>query len=561
MLGGGEDQEITLSQKREVLRGMAGLKALARNRKVFAIATFASLGGLLYGYQQGVWGQVLIMHSFDLAVHPGTVDNVLTRGVLTAILELGCFVGALANGYLADRLGRKMSVVVAVFVFCIGVIVQACTTGPSYQYGGRFVAGLGVGSVSMLVPLYNAELAPPEIRGALVVLQQCAITGGIMVSYWVGYGTNYIGGTGSTQSRAAWIIPICLQMLPGVVLASGILFMPPSPRWLMKEEREQECLNTVAWLRDLPVSNELVTIEFLEIKAQHMFEVETSRELYPQYQGDSFRDRFHLGLHSYASLFTSKSMRKRCLIAIMVQLFQQWSGINAILYYAPFIFRDDLGLTGNTTSLLATGVDGIVMFVGTFPSLLLFDRFGRRPILIIGAIGMAVCQFIVAAILGHYAGSLGQHPAAGWVAVAFVWLFVFNFAYSWGGGAWVVISEIWPLDIRAKGVSLGTASNWINNFGVGLGSPSMLAQMKFGTFIFFGLMCVLAALFMAFVAPETRGLSLEEMEEVFKDKSGKFRRDRERMIRIWGELGLLGDAIPDLSHAKGEDYQVEEAKQ
>jgi sugar porter (SP) family MFS transporter len=561
MIGGGdENQEITLSKRREVLTGASGLKALIRNKKVFAIAVFASLGGFIYGYNQGMFGQILNMYSFGTAVHPNTIKNDTARGLLTAILELGAWVGALCNGVLADGLGRKLSVVVAVFVFCIGVIVQACATGPSYILGGRFVTGLGVGSLSMLVPLYNAELAPPEIRGGLVVLQQLAITFGIMVSYWIGYGTNFIGGTGPTQSKAAWLVPICIQLLPAIVLGIGIVFMPQSPRWLMNQEREQDCLNTIARLRDLPTSNELVTIEYLEIKAQHMFEIETSRELYPQHQGPGWKNKFQLGVHAYSSLFTNRSTRKRSFIAIMVMLFQQWTGINAILYYAPFIFQD-LGLDGNTNSLLASGVGGILMFLATIPAVLWIDSFGRRPLLIIGAIGMAISHFVVAGILGQFENDFANHPAAGWVAVVFVWLFVLHFGYSWGGGAWVVISEVFSLGVRSKGVSIGASSNWLNNFIVGIATPTMLTQMKFGTYIFFGMFCVGGALFMYFVVPETRGRSLEEMDEIFKDESGMGRRDKERLQRIWGELGLLGESIPDLSMAKGDAIQIEETKQ
>lgn len=560
MIGGGEDQDVSLRQRREVLSKTSGLKALIKNRKVFAIAVFASLGGFIYGYNQGMFGQILNMSSFAVAVHPNSITNDTARGLLTAILELGAWVGALFNGVIADALGRKLSVVLAVVIFCAGVIVQACATGPSYILGGRFVTGMGVGALSMLVPLYNAELAPPEIRGGLVVLQQLAITFGIMVAYWIGYGTNFIGGTGSSQSKAAWLVPICIQVLPAIILAVGILFMPQSPRWLMDKEREQECLNTIARLRNLPTSSEVIALEFLEIKAQHMFEVETSRELYPEYQGSSLKDRFKLGVHAYSSLFTNKSTLKRSIIAILVMLFQQWTGINAILYYAPFIFKD-LGLTGNSSSLLASGVGGILMFVATIPAVLWIDSFGRRPLLIIGAIGMAISHFIVAAILGQFQDQFATHTAAGWVAVVFVWLFVIHFGYSWGGGAWVVISEIWPLGIRAKGVSLGASSNWLNNFVVGISTPDMLSTMRFGTYVFFGSFCIAGALFMYFIVPETRGLSLEEMDEVFKDDTGMGRRDKERLHRIWGELGLLGESIPDVSISKtGDNSHVEDAK-
>lgn len=225
--------------------------------------------------------------------------------------------GTLLTGYGADKLGRKLCCLVAVGVFTIGVIVQACTQNKDYVFGGRFVTGLGVGSLSMVVPLYNAELSPPEIRGSLVALQQLAITFGIMVSFWIGYGTNFIGGTGATQSDAAWLVPVCIQLLPALVLGLGMmLFMPQSPRYLMNIGREEECLEVLASLRRAPIDDILVRTEFLEIKALRMFETEVARRRYPQYQDGSFKSNFMMGFLDYKSLLTNKSLFKRTATAV-----------------------------------------------------------------------------------------------------------------------------------------------------------------------------------------------------------------------------------------------------
>jgi sugar porter (SP) family MFS transporter len=360
-------------------------------------------------------------------------------------------------------LGRRQTVVVACVIFTVGVIVQACTENKDYVLAGRFVTGIGVGAFSMLVPLYNAELAPPEVRGALVALQQLAITFGIMVSYWIGYGTNFIGGTGDGQSDAAWLIPICIQLLPSTTLAAGmLLFMPQSPRHLMNKNREEECLDTLARLRSTDRDDMRVRIEFLEIKALRDFEILRLKEKFPQYQDGSFMSNFKLGFYDYASLVTDPSLRKRTIVAVFTMVFQQWNGVNAILYYAPFIFQG-FGFTDNTISLLATGVVGVVMFLATIPAVLYVDRFGRKSILIAGGIGMATCHFIVAGITGAYDGDWESHSAAGWVAVVFVWFYAINFGYSWGPVAWIIISEVFPLGMRAKGVSIGGSSNWLNN--------------------------------------------------------------------------------------------------
>ncbi|KAF5099150.1 hypothetical protein DV451_003097 [Geotrichum candidum] len=551
-----------LVSKRDVLVKSQGMKAILENSRVFLIAVFASLGGLVYGYNQGMFGQILSMHSFGETIAYESISNTTTRGLLTAILELGAWVGSLANGYVADKLGRKLSVDIAVVIFCAGVIVQACAKNKDYILGGRFVTGIGVGALSMLVPLYNAELAPPEIRGGMVVLQQLSITFGIMVSYWIGYGTNYIGGTGEGQSDAAWLIPICIQIAPAVLLAVGMLFMPQSPRWLMNQGRNEECLNTIAKLRGLPADSEIVSLEYLEIKAQYLFDEETKAELYPDCLDGSTKSNFKLFFKSYATLFKGATF-KRTIVAIMIMTFQQWSGINGVLYYAPFIFKD-LGLSGTTTSLLASGVVGIVMFVATIPAVIFIDKLGRRPLLIAGAIGMAISHFVVAGIIGGYEGEIDQHKVAAWVAVVFIWIFVVHFGYSWGGGAWVLISEVFPLGLRAKGVAIGASFNWLNNFAVAMATPDMIATMKYGAYIFFGIICILGAAYVTFLVPETKGVSLEEMDEIFKDESGQGQRDLERMQRIWGELGLLGDSIPNAVEKEAinkisEDAHVEKA--
>ncbi|KAJ6153651.1 hypothetical protein N7470_006610 [Penicillium chermesinum] len=521
--------ETAVSAKRAQLAGKSGIFGMLSNKKTSLIGLFASLGGLVYGYNQGMFAQVLTMHSFKDATQQYAAKTGIQQGMLTSILELGAWVGTLLNGYLADRLGRRVTVLVAVVVFCVGVIVQACTVNKDYVFAGRFVTGMGVGSLSMIVPLYNAELAPPEIRGSLVAVQQLAITFGIMVSFWIGYGTNYIGGTGAGQSDAAWLIPVCIQILPAIILAAGMmLFMPQSPRHLMNTGREEECLQTLARLRGASTDDILVRIEFLEIKSLYLFESETAREKYPHLQDGSLSSRFKMGLYDYMSLVTNKSLFKRTTVACLIMTFQQWNGINAINYYAPFIF-EDMKLPGNTITLLATGVVGIVEFLFTIPAVLWVDQIGRKKILIAGAAGMAICHFIVAGIIGAYQNSFEEHRAAGWTAIVFVWIFVINFAYSWGPVAWIVVSEVFPLSMRAKGVSLGGSSNW---------HESLRRGKHPWDFPFLRLHHNGWHRIRLFFVPETKGRTLEEMDELFGD-TGMAAADAERRARIDREIGLL----------------------
>ncbi|GMG07332.1 unnamed protein product [Aspergillus oryzae] len=451
MAGGMASQGIS-AKRAELAGGRVGWRGLVSSKKTFGIALFASLGGLVYGCT--------------------------AQGMLTSILELGAWLGTLANGYLADALGRRVTVVVAVVVFCVGVIVQACTTNPDFVYAGRFVTGLGVGNLSMIVPLYNAEL--------------------------IGYGTNFIGGTGEGQSIAAWEIPVCIQILPALVLAVGMmLFMHQSPRHLMNQGREEECLQTVARLRDASVDDMLVRIEFLEMKALRMFEEETARKKYPQYQDGSFKSRFMIGVHDYMSLITDKSLFKRTTVAVcysrklslaIADNFFRCTRWTLLIVHSPQIFKD-LELGGTTTSLLATGVAGIFEFVFTIPAVLWVDNIGRKKILIAGGIGMAVCHFIVAGIIGSYQHTFAEHKAPGWVAV-------------------------------------------LNNFAVGLSTSPFLSASNYGTFIFFGCITTIGVFWVWFLVPETKGRTLEEMDELF-GSGGMAAEDEARKRRIEREIGLL----------------------
>ncbi|KAG8788323.1 hypothetical protein FRB91_009120 [Serendipita sp. 411] len=498
------------------------------------------------------------MRSFEDRM-ASAVDDAGKKGWLVAILECA-WLGTLVTGYLADKLSRRYTIILAVVVFIIGAIVQVTAQGPPSIYGGRFVVGLGVGSLSMIVPLYNAELAPPEVRGSLVALQQLAIVFGILVSFWIDYGTNYIGGTGETQSEAAWRLPLALQIVPALILGVGALYLPFSPRWLVNQGREEEALQVLSHTRDLPADSELINIEFLEIKAQYIFEKETSQMKYPQWQDGSFSSDFKLGLHEYISLLGTPTLRRRVAVATITMFFQQFTGINAILYYAPTIFKN-LGLTGNTISLLATGVVGIVMFLATIPAVLYVDQLGRKPVLISGAFIMAACHFIVGIISSQFQDSWPSHKAAGWAACVFVWIFSIAFGYSWGPCAWIIVSEIWPLSVRAKGVSIGASSNWMNNFIIGQVTPPMMEKLRYGTFIFFGLFSFFGGLFI-FLIPETSGLTLEEMDTVFgAGGDGLAKEDQQRQEEIYRRLGLTDRSPSPDEKGKSRDEKATEEHQ
>ena len=469
--------EVALQRRLELTKYAGGPSALIHNVRVFLIASFACLGGLLYGYNQGVFSGVLTMTSFNNHMGVYTTDQT-KKGWLTSILELGAWVGTLYSGFLAEIISRKYAIIVNTAIFILGVIIQCTATtsaGHNSILGGRFIVGMGVGSLSMIVPMYVAECSPPELRGLLVGLQQFAIEFGILVSFWIDYGCNYIGGTGRSQSDAAWLVPLALQLAPALVLIVGMIFMPFSPRWLIHHGRENEARKTLATLRNMDVDSEIIEIEFLEIKAQSIFEKRTVQHHFPHLAEMTPLNTMKLQFVSIASLFKTMPMFRRVIVSTVTMFFQQWTGINAVLYYAPQIFGS-LGLSSNTTSLLATGVVGIVMFMATIPAILYIDRLGRKPVLTVGAIAMGICHITIAIIFAKNENQWPTHKAAGWAAIAMVWLFVAHFGWSWGPCAWILVAEVWPLSARPYGIALGASSNWMNNFIVGQVTPDMVSE-------------------------------------------------------------------------------------
>ncbi|KAE8452949.1 hypothetical protein EG329_012136 [Mollisiaceae sp. DMI_Dod_QoI] len=542
-----------------------GIVGMLQNPYVFMTCLFASLGCMMYGYDQGVMGSILVMQNFE--AHFPSLTGSTIQGWLVSALELGAWFGALFCGYLADRISRKYSMLVAVVIFTIGTGLQTGAQNPGMLFGGRVVGGIGIGMFSMVIPLYQAEIAPPELRGSLVSLQQLSITIGTCISFWLDFGLHFAGGSdcrpagvpnnginpdgtfdwnaahGHTclgEKAISWRIPLALQLIPAWILFFGMFFLPFSPRWLMMKHRDDDCIASLSKLRRLSPENALLRAEYLEIKAAVLFDEEIEAEL-----------NANTKFGAWKALFTP-NMFRRLNIGVWIMIFQQFTGINAVLYYAPQIFGG-FGFTSVTTQLLATGVTGIFQIIFTLPAVFFLDNFGRKTFLITGAVGMCICHVLVAAIDGSFEDSWPTHRSAGWASIAFIWLFAVNFAYSWGPVAWVLTQEIFPNSMRSRGVSIVASTNWMFNFIIGLTTKDMLKSMKYGTYIFFAAFCGLGGVFVWLVVPETKNKTLEELDVFFGgDKEDIAERDRVRMRRIEESLGLAGvERVEDLKVGTG----------
>ncbi|KAH9920932.1 MFS monosaccharide transporter [Fomitopsis serialis] len=503
--------------------GPKGLTGLLHNSYALGCATFVSIGGLLFGYDQGVIANVLVMKDFTERWPIGAWE----KGVMTAVLELGSLVGALAAGVLADRVSRRMAIVLACVVFCVGSAFQCGADSLAHLVVGRAIGGLGVGALSMLAPLYMAEISPPEVRGSLMALEQFSIVLGAVLGFWTGFFTRNVPGSSS------WRVPLGIQLGPGILLALGCLFLPPSPRLLIMQGRTEEALRALAKLRlrtpaEIP-ADLLLKVELLEMQVEAQLVAQTIGP-----DDDVKAGTLHAEARAWARLFGRK-YRRRTFIGIMMMFFQQWSGINALLYYGPTLMRE-LGLQGESVTLMVSGGIGIVQFFAVFPAIVFIDRLGRKPLLRGGSAVMALSHFCIATLVWLFEDDWQAHWLAAWVSVGCVYTFTAAYGMSYGPIGWVLPSEVFPLSVRSKGVSLSTASNWFNNFLIGLVTPELMESSASGTFLVFSSACFVGYLWSTYVVPETANVSLEEIDAVFGSSAG--REDVQLKAQIERDLGL-----------------------
>jgi len=423
--------------------------------KAYFMCVFAAFGGFFFGYDSGYIGGCLGMqyfiHTFQGLPYPpaGATSaesayftlSSSNQSLIVSILSAGTFFGAIIAGDLADWIGRRTTILLGCIVFAVGVTLQVASTSIGLLAPGRLIAGFGVGFVSAIIILYMSEIAPRKVRGAIVSGYQFCITLGLMIASCVTYATENRLDTGSYR------IPMAIQYLPALILFTGLLFLPESPRYFVKKGNPEKAAEVLARLRGQPQESQYIQQELAEIIANHEYEM----SVIPQ-SGfwSSWANCFKGGLMNPASNL------RRTILGTSMQMMQQWTGVNFIFYYST-IFLQSLGTISNVflTSLIFT----LVNVCSTPISFWIVEKYGRRTMLIYGAAGMVVCQFIVGAV----GVALPNDQNAIRCLIAFICIYIFFFASTWGPGAWVVIGEIFPLPIRSRGVGLSTASNWMWN--------------------------------------------------------------------------------------------------
>ncbi|KAK7905860.1 hypothetical protein LTR67_000584 [Exophiala xenobiotica] len=488
--------------------------------KAYLMCAFASFGGIFFGYDSGYINGVLGSDIFVRNVEGPDATSLSSshQSLVVSILSAGTFFGALIAGDMADMIGRKWTVIFGCLIYLIGVIIQMITgTGDALAaiVTGRLVAGVGVGFESAIVILYMSEICPRKVRGALVAGYQFCITIGIMLASIVVYATE------DRTDTSAYRIPIAIQFAWALILAGGLMTLPDSPRYFVKRGKLEQATIALAKLRGQPRESEYVQVELSEIVANEEYE----RAIIPEAGWYSSWANCFKG-----SVWQSKSNLRRTILGTSLQMMQQWTGVNFIFYYStPFL--QSTGAIDNT--FLISLIFTLVNVCSTPLSFWTVERFGRRTILIWGALGMLICQFLVA-IIGVTIGFNHTHPdptnpdvsladniSAVNAQIAFIAIFIFFFASTWGPGAWIVIGEIFPLPIRSRGVALSTASNWLWNTIIAVITPYMVGEqhgnLKSSVFFVWGGLCTCAFVYAYFLIPETKGLTLEQVDKMFEE--------------------------------------------
>ncbi|KAH7470362.1 putative glucose transporter rco-3 [Fusarium oxysporum f. sp. matthiolae] len=414
--------------------------------------------------------------------------------LIVAILSGGAAIGALVAAPSGDSIGRRKTLLAAVTTFCIGAIFQICARATPMLLVGRLLAGVAVGAISVLVPLYQSETAPKWIRGTIICAYQFSITVGILTATTINVGTSNI------NSDAAYRIPLGLQLVPGLILAAGILYLPETPRFLVKKGRLVEAGISLSRFRRLDMTHPALVDELQEIIANHQYELT-------------------LGHDTYKALFArNTSLGRRTMTGCGLQMLQQLTGINFVMYYGTTFFSN----AGINKPFLTNLAMIIINCVCTVPGLIVIESWGRRKLLMAGALGMGVSQLLIAAVYSAANDKMEKSHggASNMVLVIFCAINVFFYASSWGPVAWVVTSEIFPLKVRAKAMSVSTTANWLLNFGVAYAPPYILGRgaNAFGLKIFFiwGTCCLLSIAFVWLMVYETSKMTLEQIDEMYE---------------------------------------------
>ncbi|CAI7670370.1 unnamed protein product [Penicillium pancosmium] len=525
------------------------------NWRIYLLAAVASCTSCMIGYDSAFIGTTLSLQSFkdefDFDAMGKSEQNLLSANIVSTY-QAGAFFGSFFAYPIGHFWGRRIGLLSAALVFILGAGLMLGANGErglALLYVGRVFAGIGVGAGSNITPIYISELAPPAIRGRLVGVYELGWQIGGLVGFWINYGVDQT----MAPSHKQWIIPFAVQLIPAGLMLIGGIFVRESPRWLFSRGRRDEAMTNLSWIRQLD-ENDIYMIE--EVAA-----IDQALEQQRSTIGIGFWKPFK-------AAGSNKKVMWRLFLGSMLFFWQNGSGINAINYYSPTVFKS-IGVQGNN-SLFTTGIFGVVKTVVTFVWLLyLIDRVGRRNLLLIGAFGGSICMWIVGAYIKI--ADPENHPkphmdGGGIMAMFFFYLWTVFYTPTWNGTPWVLNSEMFDPNMRSLAQACAAASNWLWNFLISRFTPQMFAKMEYGVFFFFASLMMLSIIFVYFLVPETKGIPLESMDALFDIKPvwqahpTMVARLREEEQQFRHDVEENGVAAAKLDAQQVEDASAEQAK-
>jgi SP family galactose:H+ symporter-like MFS transporter len=452
------------------------IKSLFKSSGIYVIALISGISGMLFGYDTGVISGAILFIKQDFALQP-FMQELIISGVL-----IGAIIGAFIGGSLADRYGRRRMILIAAIIFAGGAIGTSLSMDVITLITGRIIVGIAIGMASFIAPLYISEMSPPKIRGSLVSFNQLFITIGIVISYLVDYALSPING---------WRYMLGLAAIPAIVLLIAMIFMPSSPRWLVTEGMMNKARSTLIRVRNIDNVND----ELNEIVTSLNKQKGGRKELF------------------------NPLIKPAMIVGVSLAIFQQVTGINTVIYYAPTIF-EFAGFESSAAAIFATVIVGIVNVGFTIVAIILLDRLGRRKLLLLGLAGMSSMLIMLGIVffLPSLLNQLGTLAAIGLMA------YVAFFALGLGPVFWLLISEIYPLKVRGLAMSIVTEANWGSNFIIALTFLTLVQLLgKSGTFWLYAIVGIAALIFTYSYVPETKGRTLEDIEEHWR--GGKHPRE------------------------------------
>ncbi len=434
---------------------------------VVTVSLIAAIAGLLFGFDTGV---IAGAQQFVYAHFGVTSDTV--KGLIVAAVTFGALLGAVCSGKLSSSLGRRKSIILSSLLFTAGTLLAALAFDVPLLIIGRLIMGFAVGLSAMVVPMYLSEVSPPDIRGAVVFTFQLAITVGIMGAYLINY---------AFTEMENWRLMFGVGVVPSLLLFAGMLRLPESPRWLVLNKRIEEAEEVLTRI----MSGETAAEELASIKQSVK---------HPQ---------------GGLKMLFSRRMFPLVLICFGLFVFQQLSGINTIFYFCPTVF-ESVGYAGGQQAIGVSLIPAAVNVLATVLGIWIVDKLGRRVLCVVGFIGMAACLFVLGADLNGMIGDAGLEPS---LALGSVLLYIFFFAASMGGVPYIMMSELFPLNVRSVGMATASCANWGFNFLVSVSFLSLAHGLGFGnTFWLYGVCMVLGLFFTLLLVPETKGRALEDIE-------------------------------------------------